>query len=294
MDRRCARRFERASRTGDFLCVSEPAATPVFCRRALSTPVYGAAPAAQRGSVRATQGTPGAADRIPDPPGGAYPRTPSCPRPTRFARRWAASNGPMASSAASPAMRSGTASGPSASRTCSSISRSYASRAARALPQLPRDLQRDVRVFFSSYSRACSLADDLLFSAGDRAAVDQACRSAAVGKLTRQALYVHESALPQLPPILRTFEGCARAYIGVVEGANIIKLHRDQPQVSYLSYPDFERDPHPALASSLLVPLADVQDSLPHLPGRRPTRRFCTARKPLSPQTIPCMKNSPA
>ena len=121
--------------------------------------------------------------------------------------------------------------------------------------QLPRDLQRDVRAFFSSYKRACALADDLLFSAGDRAAVDQACRSTAVGKLTRQALYVHESALPQLPPVLRAFEGCARAYIGVVEGANIIKLHRDQPQVSYLSYPDFERDPHPALVSSLLVPL---------------------------------------
>ena len=121
--------------------------------------------------------------------------------------------------------------------------------------QLPRDLQRDVRAFFSSYRHSCALADDLLFSAGDRAAVDQACRSTAVGKLTRQALYVHESALSQLPPILRAFEGCARAYIGVVEGANIIKLHRDQPQVSYLSYPDFERDPHPALASSLLVPL---------------------------------------
>ena len=121
--------------------------------------------------------------------------------------------------------------------------------------QLPRALQRDVRAFFSSYSRACSLADDLLFSAGDRVAVEQACRRASVGKLTRQALYVHESALSQLPPILRAFEGCARAYIGVVEGANIIKLHRDQPQVSYLSYPDFERDPHPALASSLVVPL---------------------------------------
>ena len=121
--------------------------------------------------------------------------------------------------------------------------------------QLPRDLQHDVRAFFSSYSRACSLADDLLFSAGDRVAVDQACRSAAVGKLTREALYVHESALPHLPPILRAFEGCARAYIGVVENANIIKLHRDKPRVSYLSYPDFERDPHPALASSLIVPL---------------------------------------
>ena len=91
------------------------------------------------------------------------------------------------SSAASPAMKSGTASGPSASRTCSSISRSHASRAARASPSSRATSQRDVRVFFSSYRRACALADDLLFSAGDRVAVDQACRSAAVGKLTRQA-----------------------------------------------------------------------------------------------------------
>jgi DNA phosphorothioation-associated putative methyltransferase len=51
------------------------------------------------------------------------------------------------------------------------------------------------------------------------------------------------------------FEGCARGYLGQVEGANIIKLHRDEPRVSYLSYPDFEIDPHPALQSSLTVQL---------------------------------------
>jgi DNA phosphorothioation-associated putative methyltransferase len=76
-----------------------------------------------------------------------------------------------------------------------------------------------------------------------------------VGKLTPTALYVHESALPHLPPVLRVYEGCARAYIGAVDGANVIKLHRGTPQVSYLSYPGFEKDPHPALAASLIVPL---------------------------------------
>ena len=60
---------------------------------------------------------------------------------------------------------------------------------------------------------------------------------------------------PSCRPYSRVYEGCARAYIGAVEDANIIKLHRDAPQVSYLSYPQFERDPHPALAASLLVPL---------------------------------------
>lgn len=121
--------------------------------------------------------------------------------------------------------------------------------------ELPLDLQGDVRAFSSTYRRACSDADALLFSAGNPQAIHEACRTASVGKQTPQALYVHVSALPLLPPVLRVYEGCARAYIGAVEGANIIKLHRGTPQISYLSYPDFECDPHPVLTASLLVPL---------------------------------------
>ncbi|GFE51184.1 hypothetical protein So717_29370 [Roseobacter cerasinus] len=51
-----------------------------------------------------------------------------------------------------------------------------------------------------------------------------------------------------LSPVLRLYEGCARGYLGRVEGANIIKLHRDEPKVSYLSYPGFDNDPHLWLA----------------------------------------------
>lgn len=120
---------------------------------------------------------------------------------------------------------------------------------------LPRALQLDVRALFPTYRRACALAEDLLFSAGSPQAIDAACRAALVGKLTPSALYVHISTLSQLPPILRIYEGCARTYIGTAEGANLIKLHRGMPQVSYLAYPDFERDPHPALMATLIVPL---------------------------------------
>lgn len=121
--------------------------------------------------------------------------------------------------------------------------------------QLPRDIQLDVKAFFSTYKHARSLADQLLFSTGKLEAIEAACRQSPVGKLTPNALYIHISALTSLPTILRIYEGCARAYIGAVEGANIIKLHRRKPQVSYLSYPDFERDPHPALLASLVVQL---------------------------------------
>ena len=112
---------------------------------------------------------------------------------------------------------------------------------------LPLGLRRDIRSSFGSYANACRLADDRLFRAGDAEAVDDACRRSAVGKLLPNALYVHRGALESLDPLLRVYEGCARAYLGEIEGANLIKLHRHSGKVSYLVYPDFETDPHPAL-----------------------------------------------
>lgn len=42
-------------------------------------------------------------------------------------------------------------------------------------------------------------------------------------------------------------DGCGRAYLGEVEGANLLKIHRRTGKISYLVYPDFDTDPHPAL-----------------------------------------------
>ena len=123
------------------------------------------------------------------------------------------------------------------------------------LSALPSDLQQDIRAFFNSYQAACEQAEALLFSTGDMPRVDRLCRESKLGKLTPEALYIHRSVLPELDPVLRIYEGCAQAYIGHVEDANIVKLCRRAPRVSYLSYPDFDSDPHPALLSSLLVPL---------------------------------------
>ena len=124
---------------------------------------------------------------------------------------------------------------------------------------LPRDLQLDVKAFFGTYTRACETAHCLLFSVGDVTVVDTACKEAPCGKLTTDALYVHLTGLPHLPPILRIYEGCARAFIGVVEGANIVKLHQRIPQISYLAYPEFDREPHPGLVGSLVVHLQTFQ-----------------------------------
>ena len=123
------------------------------------------------------------------------------------------------------------------------------------LGRLPVPLQRDIKALFPSYAQACKQADALLFSVGKTEEVNAACSVSPIGKKTPEALYVHVSAIDQLPASLRVFEGCARAYIGRVEGANLIKLNRLEPRISYLTYPDFEEDPHPALAASLSVHL---------------------------------------
>lgn len=116
-------------------------------------------------------------------------------------------------------------------------------------------LQRDVRSLFGTYKKACARADDLLFSLGKPGVLRSACSQSPIGKLTPTALYIHETALPEVSSVLRLYEGCARSYLGHVEGANIIKLHLEEPMVSYLSYPEFDVDPHPPLASALTVHL---------------------------------------
>ena len=119
----------------------------------------------------------------------------------------------------------------------------------------PVSLNRDVSTFFTCFSYFCRQADGLLFRSGNAEAVDETCKRAPVGKLLPNALYVHRDALDSLEPLLRVYEGCARAYLGEVEGANLIKLHRHSGKVSYLVYPDFATVPHPALPRSIKLSL---------------------------------------
>lgn len=124
---------------------------------------------------------------------------------------------------------------------------------------LPDHLQADVKDFYGNYKAACAAADELLFRSGRRDTIDEACKTSAIGKLTSEALYVHVNTVPNLSPVLRVYEGCARALTGTVEGATILKMHRLKPQVSFLSYPQFETDPHPALHSSVISRMQELR-----------------------------------
>lgn len=123
------------------------------------------------------------------------------------------------------------------------------------MSDLPDDLQRDIKSLFGSYKSATAEADRLLFAVGRQEEIDAAVATVSVGKVLPDAFYVHVSALGELPPVLRVYEGCARVLLGAVDEATIVKMQRIERRVAYLSYPTFDRDPHPALAFSLRADL---------------------------------------
>jgi hypothetical protein len=119
-------------------------------------------------------------------------------------------------------------------------------------------IQRDIKEFFGGYKHACDSADILLFNSGKSELVDLACQHSTIGRLTSNALYVHRSAISSLDPILRVFEGCARAYLGDIEDANVIKLHRFSGKVSYLVCPKFDSHPHPPVRRTIKLSLRNL------------------------------------
>lgn len=139
------------------------------------------------------------------------------------------------------------------------------------LAELPLDIQRDVRAFFGTYAKACRRADDALLALGVQEEVSAAAASSPIGKLLPTALYVHVASIGGLPLSLRLYEGCARSALGSVDGATIVKMRRDEPKVSYLSYPDFDRSAHPVLAESVSLHLQTF---------RTRTRRYDATRNP--------------
>lgn len=118
---------------------------------------------------------------------------------------------------------------------------------------LPADLQNDFKAFWGTYKNACDIADKLLFSLGDQKIINSKCKASKIGKLVGDALYIHVSALETLDSILRLYEGCASRAFGRMDGATIIKLRIDKPKISYLFYPNFDKDPHPALQASMQI-----------------------------------------
>ncbi|MBE9190835.1 DNA phosphorothioation-associated putative methyltransferase [Gloeocapsopsis crepidinum LEGE 06123] len=124
--------------------------------------------------------------------------------------------------------------------------------------QLAPELRQDIKAFFGTYQEACQVADKMLFSLGKPGVVAQTCKQSKIGKHLPTALYVHVSALPELDPLLRIYEGCASRTIGRMDNVTLVKFYTDKPKISYLFYPEFDKEAHPALHTSMQIDLQNL------------------------------------
>lgn len=90
-------------------------------------------------------------------------------------------------------------------------------------------------------------------------AIASCCQKSSVGKLVPDALYVHVSSLHALDSLLQKCESRARSATLQVEKATLVKFSINKPKISYLFYPDFDTDPHPALQASIQVDLQTLE-----------------------------------
>ena len=119
-------------------------------------------------------------------------------------------------------------------------------------------VQNDIKSLFGSYQQACAAADLMLMSLGNLAVMEERGTSSFIGQKRPNSLWVHVSAIDRLDPLLRLYEGCASRTIGRPQEANVVKFHFRKPKISYLVYPDFDADPHPALHTSMQIDLRDL------------------------------------
>jgi DNA phosphorothioation-associated putative methyltransferase len=126
------------------------------------------------------------------------------------------------------------------------------------LRELSSAVQNDIRALFGGYQQACTAADLMLLSLGNLEIIEMRCQSSSVGKKLPHSLWVHVSAIETLDPLLRLYEGCASRTIGRPQEATVVKFHCRKPKITYLVYPDFDADPHPALHTSMQIDLRDL------------------------------------
>jgi DNA phosphorothioation-associated putative methyltransferase len=119
-------------------------------------------------------------------------------------------------------------------------------------------VQTDIKCLFGGYQQACTAADLMLMSLGNLEIIEERCQNSAIGQKRPNSLWIHVSAIDQLDPLLRLYEGCASRTIGRPQEANIIKFHFRKPKITYLSCPDFDPDPHPAIHTSMQIDLRDL------------------------------------
>jgi DNA phosphorothioation-associated putative methyltransferase len=127
---------------------------------------------------------------------------------------------------------------------------------------MPKVLQKDIKHFFNRYTDAMKEATDLLFSVGNTEKIKSECQKAHrlldTGKMDAgHSWTIHVNYINQLPPILRTFIGCATQLYGDLFEVDLIKIHMQSYKVSLMKYDNFEDKQFPLLMERIKINLRE-------------------------------------
>jgi len=130
----------------------------------------------------------------------------------------------------------------------------------RPYNQLPDRLQRDVRFFFGSITKARNAGKRALFATGDSARLEEAAafchEELGIGVLNDDHdLTFHQSVLGECLPLIRIYVGCALQLFGDAGSVDLIKVHLQSGKVTFLVYDDFEGAATPRLVERIKVDL---------------------------------------
>ena len=93
----------------------------------------------------------------------------------------------------------------------------------------------------------------------DTTEIADLCQNSKIGKILPNALYVHTTAIADLHTTLQNYEKRARSAKIDLEATTIVKFSFDKPKISYLCYPEFDHNPHPALKYSIIIDLNTLE-----------------------------------
>ena len=120
-------------------------------------------------------------------------------------------------------------------------------------------IQQDIKGLFGTFKHACAEAEVMLYSLGDQALIKEKISNSKIGLKLGKSLLVHFSCLEELDPLLRLYEACASRTIGRLEDVTVVQFYLEKPKIAYLSYPEFDSDPHPPLEAKMEINLGDLR-----------------------------------
>ena len=135
---------------------------------------------------------------------------------------------------------------------------------------MSKELQIDIRTFLGGYKAGQEKSRELLYSIADPELIARLCEKTSFGYCDNQALYIHQSLLSSLHPVLRIYVGCASVFYGDLASMDIIKIHKRSSKVTLQKYDNFMKKSFPQLLIRVKIDLrCRKMDVFDHAIGSR-------------------------